>query len=361
MAIMKVNFSASAQAELVPAFEAYIRDYRTEAKASGTPLVVNASASLTEKGKIVDFLAKREITRLAGLPSGEQLTDAEAVQHPGYRWAFNAVVTRLISGVLPGVIREDLGGLAEVSVSGRDNSVTFVTKSSHLYTVKSVGRSRRHVDAEKDFMGDLTLTPTMHEVTTTADLAKLRAGEESLAEYTAKIVLSIKNGIAVDCAALLNTVYTNSIAALKETGFTPTAFKNLATRVGALNGSKAVAYGTELALMNVLPTNEYLKVQLGAEFNRIGYLPVFLNTPLVALSQAIDWSSANYDFALPDDIILFIAQGMDKPFKIVLEDEGLLIQDPDFQNASLTVETSVQQGYAVGLVTGAHIGVMKLQ
>ncbi len=205
------------------------------------------------------------------------------------------------------------------------------------------------------------MTPVNHTITTQVDLYRVMCGEESLAEYAVKIILSIEAEIALDVAYAMQDSFDNRTANFKETAFTPNAFIELATRVSAANGgARAVAIGTAIGLSNILPTDDYLKMGLGETYNNIGYLPVFLNTPLIALQQRIDWSSADYDFAIDNDYIYFVSPGLQKLIQIVFEDEGLAITDETFSRGNLIQNASMHRGWVTALVTNAKHGVMKL-
>lgn len=187
------------------------------------------------------------------------------------------------------------------------------------------------------------------------------AGEESLADYAMKVILSIEAEIAIDIAYAMQESFDTRTANFKETGFTPVAFKTLAARVSAANsGKKAVAVGTEIGLSEILPTDDYLKLGLGETYNSIGYLPIFLNTPLLALAQKIDWTSADYDFAISDKYIYFVSPGVQKLIQVVFEDEGLYIVDDVFANGNLIQNASMHKGWVTGLITSGKHAVMKL-
>ena len=205
------------------------------------------------------------------------------------------------------------------------------------------------------------MTPVNHTITTQVDLYRVMCGEESLAEYAVKVILSIEAEIALDIAYAMQDSFDSRTANFKESGFTPDGFIKLATRVSAANGgAKAVAVGTAIGLSNILPTDDYLKMGLGETYNNIGYLPVYLNTPLIALQQRIDWSSADYDFAIDNNYIYFVSPGLQKLIQIVFEDEGLAITDDTFAHGNLIQNASMHRGWVTAIVTNAKHGVMKL-
>ena len=361
MAFTKITFSAEAQKDLIPAWRDYVNHYRKENYSAKAPVL--AGKTLAEKEALVNKMAMGEIGKVANFSSIDTtfIGNAQLSTNPMYRWAFFAVVNKMVDTVIPTVVAEDFYMFANVSTVGRGNSSQFVLKSSDLFEVSVNGNSRRHVNAQRQFSGERTLTPVNHTITTQVDLYRVMCGEESLAEYAMKVILSIEAEIALDIAYAMQASFDTRTANFKETGFTPASFKTLATRVGAANGGrKAVAVGTELGLMNILPQDDYLKLGLGETYNSVGYLPVHLGVPLLALSQNIDWASADYDFAINDNFIYFVSPGLQKLIQIVFEDEGLWISDDVFAHGNLIQNASMHKGWVTALVTNAKHGVMKL-
>ena len=358
MAFNKIMFSTAAEKDLIPAWKDYVNHYRKEN--FSTKKTVQGTASLADKEALVNKMAHAEIAKFANIDTSF-LGNAQMSTNPMFRWAFFAVVNKLVDIVIPDVVAEDFYQFADVSVVGKGNSGKFTIKSSDLFEVSVNGNSRRHINAQKQFTGEKTLTPVNHTITTQVDLYRVMAGEESLADYAMRVILSIEAEIAIDIAYAMESAFDTRTAHFKENGYTPVAFKTLATRVAAANGGrKAIAVGTELGLMNVLPQDDYLKLGLGETYNSVGYLPVFLNTPLIALSQKIDWSSADYDFAINDKLIYFVSPGVQKLIQVVFEDEGLYIADDVFANGNLIQNASMHKGWITGMITNSKVGIMKL-
>lgn len=358
MAFNRIKFSTEVGKDLIPAWKDYVNHYRKEN--FSTKKTVNNTKTLAEKEKLVNKIAFSEIAKFANMDTSF-VGQAQMSTNPMYRWAFFAVVNKLVDIVIPDVIAEDFYQFANVSTVGRGNSGKFTIKSSDLFMVTINGNSRRHVAAQRQFTGEQTLTPVNHTITTQVDLYRVLAGEESLAEYAIKIILSIEAEIALDIAFCMQDSFNTRTANFKEAGFTQIAFKTLASRVSAANGGrKAIALGTEVGLSEIMPTDDYLKLGLGESYNSIGYLPVFLNTPLIALAQKIDWTTPDYDFAISDKFIYFVSPGMQKLIQIVFEDEGLYIPDDVFANGNLIQNASMHKSWATGLITNSKHAVMKL-
>lgn len=360
MAFNKITFSEQAERDLIPAWKDYVNHYRKEN--FSTKKVVNTTKTLAEKEALVNKAAFAEIKKHANIADTDFLGKVQMSTNPMYRWAFFAVVNKLVDTVIPDVVAEDFYSFADVSTIGKGDSGKFNLKSNDLFSVQVAGNSRRHVYAQRQFTGEVTLTPVNHAITTQVDLYRVLVGEESLAEYATKVILSIEAEIALDIAYCMQDSFDTRTANFKTTGFAPEAFVTLATRVSAANGGKkAIAVGTELSLMNVMPQDDYLKLGLGETYNSIGYLPVFLNTPLIALAQKIDWSSADYDFAISNNFIYFVSPGMQKLIQVVFEAEGLYITDDVFSHGNLIQNATMHKGWVVGMITNNKHGVMKLK
>lgn len=357
MAFKTVTFSQDGEKNLIPAWKDYVNNYR--AVNFSVKKSYDTSKTLDEKEVLVNAAIDREIANLMKVDCS--FVDKEAyVTNPTYQWAKFAVINKLVDMIIPDVVREDYMQIANTQTIGYGDSALFDIKSGDLFTVVKNGNSRRHVEAQRQFTGQKALVPVNHTITTEVDWYRVMAGKENNAEYAMKVVLSIESEIATDIMAAVKDSFSTLTANFKENAYSETAFKKLAARVGAANGgAKAVAIGTELGLGTILPTNDYLKMGLGETYAKVGYLPVFKNVPLIALAQKIDWSSADYDFALDDSYIYMISPQTQKLVQVVFEGGTLSIADGQFANSNLTQKVSLHTRFVVGLITNAKYGIMK--
>ena len=357
MAFKTVTFSQDGEKNLIPAWKDYVNNYR--AVNFSVKKSFDTSKTLDEKEVLVNAAIDREIANLMKVDCS--FVDKEAyVTNPTYQWAKFAVINKLVDMIIPDVVREDYMHIANTQTVGYGDSAVFDIKSGDLFTGVKNGNSRRHVEAQRQFTGQKAVVPVNHTITTEVDWYRVMAGKENNAEYAMKVVLSIESEIATDIMAAVKDSFSTLTANFKENAYSETAFKKLAARVGAANGgAKAVAIGTELGLGTILPTNDYLKMGLGETYAKVGYLPVFKNVPLIALAQKIDWSSADYDFALDDSYIYMISPQTQKLVQVVFEGGTLSIADGQFANSNLTQKVSLHTRYAVALITNAKYGIMK--
>lgn len=345
--------------DLFKAWGDYFNHYR--AVNFGINKDYDKNRSLDEKAEKLNRAIHAEINKFAGTPSETVISERIWQTSPQYRWAAFAVVNALVDMVIPDVVADAYGRFSEIRNIGYGDSAVFDIKSSDLFYVTKNGNNRRHVTAQRQFTGQTSLIPQSNSITVQLDVYRILCGKENLAEYAMKVALSIESEIAKDVYVALSDSYNSLTANFKEAAFTQDAFLKLRNRVSAANGgSRVYVYGTDIALSGILPENDYLKMGLGETYNSIGYLPVYMNTSLIAFPQKIDWTSSDYEFALADDELFFIASNSQSLVKIVFEGETISIADSQYANANLTQDVTMHKKWVVGIVTNSKYGIMKL-
>ena len=349
--------------DLFKAWGDYFNHYR--AVNFGINKDYDKNRSLDEKAEKLNRAIQAEINKFAGTPSETVISERIWQTSPQYRWAAFAVVNALVDMVIPDVVADTYGRFSEIRNIGYGDSAVFDIKSSDLFYVTKNGNNRRHVTAQRQFTGQTSLIPQNNSITVQFDVYRILCGKENLAEYAMKVALSIESEIAKDVYVALSSSFDNLTGNFKKAGFTLDAFLKLRNRVSAANGgSRVYVYGTDIALSGILPENEYLQMGLGVglaeTYNSIGYLPVFMNTSLIAFPQKIDWTSSDYEFALADNELFFIASNSQSLVKIVFEGETISIVDSQYANANLTQDVTLHKKWVVGIVTNSKYGIMKI-
>lgn len=140
MRLDRITFSTATEKDLIPAWKDYVNHYRKEN--FGTKKLITTTKSLVEKEALVNKVASAEIARFANVDTSF-VGKAAMTSNPTYKWAFFAVVNKLVDIVLPDVVAEDFYMFADVTTVGRGNSNKFIMKSCDLFEVSVNGNSRR--------------------------------------------------------------------------------------------------------------------------------------------------------------------------------------------------------------------------
>jgi hypothetical protein len=351
--------SFSNNVDLFKAWGDYFNHYRVVNY--GKTLDYDNTVSLDEKAVKLTKAINAEVNKLTGYSADSIIPENVWKMSLDYRTKAYAIVNALVDMVLPDIVEDAYGKFTETRNLAYGDSAVFDIKSSDLFYVTKNGNGRRHVTAQKQFTGQTALIPTNHSITVQADIYRILCGKEDLAQFAVKVALSIEAEIAKDIYATLSGAYDSLTTNFREAAFTRDAFIKLRNRVAAANGGANVSvYGTNLALADVLPSNEYLKMELGQQYNQVGYLPVYMNTSLISLPQKIDWTSEDYDFAISDDELFFIASPSQSIVKLVLEGDTITVQDAMLANANMTQDITLHKRWATGIVTNSKFGIMHI-
>lgn len=347
---------ANGKLDLYEAWSDYFNHYRAITFKANVDY--DNSISFEEKTKRLHNAIEERIAEIAGV-NNTSFSDAVWRTNPNYRWATFAVIGSMIDMVIPDVVANDFMQFAEVRNGGFGDNFVFDIASSDLFIVTKSANGKRHTSAQKQFTGQTVLIPEPRMVTVEEDLYRILCGKRNLAEYTMKCALAMEKELSIDVYKAINDTYATLPANFKEASFTDEGFVKLAQRVQAANGgARCVVFGTKLALSKILPANDYLKMQLGEAYNRMGYLSTFMGVDLFEIPQKIDDTAGDYSFALEDDKLYFISTGVQKLVKIGFEGETITITDGQYANANLTQATTLIKRWGVGVATNAKYGIM---
>jgi len=350
-----VKFS-NGETDVYKKFGDYFNHYK--AVTYGAKVDYDNSVSFEEKGDKLHKAIELEISKVAGV-NNTMFSDAVWRTNPQYRWGAFAVIGGMIDMIIPDTIASDFYQFAQVKSVGFGDTLSFDVPTGDLFTITKAGNGKRHAFAQRQYNATQVLNPENHMITVEEDLYRVLAGKRNLAEYAMKAAIAIETEITVDIYTAIADTYSSLAANFKETSFTQNGFIKLCQRVQAANkNSKVIVYGTKLALSQILPTNDYLKMQIGSEYVKVGYLRNFLGADIIEIPQKIDWAGGTYDFALAEDKLYFISAGVNSIVKIGFEGETLTITDNQYANATLAQTTTMHKRWATGVITSAKYGIM---
>lgn len=361
-----VNFAAG-DTTLYEAFQDYWNQYRTsvgtkkfsysETDNQGKPI------SFVEKELMLNSLLKREIGKRAGVDFTAQPLE-QIVTHPMVAWAAFAVVSQLIDAVLPDTIMDSIGAYTDLRTAGFGDSFRFQIKPRDLFAVSRAGRlGMREAEVHKQFDGEVTVVPEMHQITVGVSLYRVLTGQESLANFTAKAIKSIETAMNKDAydvfaAAMAALSSTPTASALLIAGYSQASLTKLGQRVSAWSGGAApMILGTKMALANILPDDGNYRYTLDSPFVQIGYLRHAYGMDILELPQVADWRTFGA-LALSDSYIWIVAPGTDKLVKLCLEGSTMSNVSGTFSAATLMQNATFWKSWKAAVATSSIAAVI---
>ena len=316
--------------------------------------------SFAEKEAKMNEDLLNEIQRVSGQSIPQGISQAQFANNPMIVWASFAVVNAMIDTVLPRTIIDSIGIYTEIRNVGFGDSATFDIKPRDLFTVSNGGRGQKQAMVQKQFPTTRAITATPHYITVGVSLYRVLSGQESLAEFTRKAVISIEREMTVDAYTAMATGL-NAVTVpekLKITGYTQDALLTLCQTVSAYNnGATASIVGTTKALSKILPAGATMYSMVGD--SRIQLIKDFFEYPIIKLGQVAS-NDGNFGLKLDDTKLYVISTSQDKLVKGVIEGSTLTNTDATMQNANLTQNATLIKNWEFEVITNAIAGSITL-
>ena len=367
-----INFAAGDQSRVhfFEEFKDYWNQYRTENGpkdkhyAFSTVDAENKPITFSEKEALLNAHLKREIGKLAGVDFSTMPME-QWVTNPQVKWATFAFVDQMIDSVLPDTIIDSIGPFSDVRTGDFGSTFVFDVKPRDLFQVSGAGFGMRTAEVRKQYDGQVTVNPVMHQMAVGVNLYRVLTGQESLAWFIAKAIKSIETAMArevydVFAAAMLNLSATPVATALQVSGYSQDAVAYLSQRVQAWSGgSTPLMLGTKRALGKVFPDDANYRYDVESEFVKIGYMRQISGVSTYELPQVADWSSP-FATVLSDSYLYIIAPGTDKLVKLCIEGGTMSNTTDTFAQATLTQDTNIWKKFKAAVVTSSVAAVIDL-
>jgi hypothetical protein len=334
-------------------------------KTRTTPDGKTVEISFSEKEDKLNAELRKEIMRIAGIPSTEGLPLEAWATHPTLRWASFAVVSALVDMILPETMIDTIGMYTDVRNIGWGDSAAFDIKPRDLFVVSKVGRAKRTTELHKQYEGQVTVTPEPRQLAVSTSLYRVLAGKESLSELVMKAVRSLETQMTYDVygafATAMDAISNTASTGLRVAGYSQAEFVRLSQTVSAWNGgAKAVAIGTQAALANILPADANYRYDLvDSEYVKLGFIRNFQQTDIIMLPQVADYATP-FGLKLADNRIWFVSPSAQKLVKLVLEGSMLAYTDDVYKNANLMQNSNLVKSYGAAIATNAVAGTITL-
>lgn len=316
------------------------------------------SCSLAKKAEQINESYFAEVERLSGVKRTADNADAW-MSHPNVRWSNFAIINAVVNAVLPAYVTASLAPFVDFKTVGYGDIVKVKVMPRTLYTVSRGGHGERTTFRQKKYAGDVVIAPVEHIVTVYADMYRVLAGKEDIADFVRTVVISIETDMNKEAVSALNT----GLAAasypsqfIVSGAFSTSNLLTLAQRVQAYNnGAKPLIMGTASALANVVPdsTLGYRMVADGA-YGSVKYLRDFYGFDLYEIPQIP--TGVNYGLALSDNVLYVVSPAVGSKVVTGAMSTTLTNSNQFYDNADLTQNFTMRKDYDFEFVGAAFAG-----
>lgn len=314
--------------------------------------------SYEEKEKLFNDSLVDEAIKKSGMGT-TGFSKERLMSNPNVKWATYELISETLDIIIPQTVLDDFYKIAETRNGGFGDNFIFHVPNPSLFVVSKSANGINFGQPQKLFSSDMPLTPVSRSIDIEEDYYRVLAGKTNFGEWVTRVALSFETQLSVDVYNAFNNSFSSLPTNLKVAGYTDTALMNLAATVEAANnGAKCIMMGTKVALGKVLPSNDYLKMQLGQEYNTLGYLSNFRGIDAMVIPQKLQPNTTT--LALDDNSIYFVSLGVNRPVKIAFEGQTLITETNPQDRADNAIAQHVEKRYEVGLISSARYGILHI-
>jgi hypothetical protein len=314
----------------------------------------------------MNALLNSKIVEYCAASSGMSL---EATKGPMARNStiFKEKLFQIVSLALPTVIsavtQYAFAQFADVRNVGWGDTAHFSIKSREISTVNTTNKAARRGGIQRTYQSDMTIVPTSREMTVALDWYLFITGRMDMGDWMVRIALGFSTDINYRIYKQIDDAYGSLNAAFKAGSFTDVNWLTMTEKISAANGGLPVtAFGMLSALGYVIPSNDYLKMQLGSTIAEVGYLGRYKGTNLVQIPATLKPGTVDdagaFTFLTDATRIYFFSLDAEKPVKIVFEGTPLSINESAESRADKQMLMSIAQCYEAKIATASVFGIM---
>lgn len=300
-----------------------------------------------------------EVNAKSGV-NAEGLSTEALLSHPSYRWSFMSVTDAVINAILPNILTDTIGLIADLRFVSLGDIVKFKIMPNQFFTVSKGGTGERTIHRQKDFAADVVISPVEHIVTVYVDMYRVMAGKEDIVDFVRRVVLAIEQSMYADILDALTT----GLAAIPQGTYNVTgAFDmgklvKMAETVEVYNaGSRPMIVGSATALMKVLPDSTLgYRGNFDANGGSIELIKNVYGYDVMRLKNA---ASKAGGLVLPDDTVFVVSPAVDKLVKVVVSN-ALTNSNQFYDAADISQNYTARKSWEAVFATAAKEGVYKI-
>lgn len=274
--------------------------------------------------------------------------------------AFMSVVDATVNAILPNILTDTIGLIADLRFVSLDDIVKFKIMPNQFFTVSKGGTGERTIHRQKDFAADVVISPVEHIVTVYVDMYRVMARKEDIVDFIRRVVLAIEQSMYADILDALTT----GLAAIPQGTYNVTgAFDmgklvKMAETVEVYNaGSRPMIVGSATALMKVLPDSTLgYRGNFDANGGSIELIKDVYGYDVMRLKNAAAKAGG---LVLPDDTVFVVSPAVDKLVKVAVSN-ALTNSNQFYDAADISQNYTMRKNWEAVFATAAKAGVYKI-
>jgi hypothetical protein len=339
--------------KLVTCIEDYAKHSYNEG--AGTPVFsVDAKYSKIEKAQTIQDLYLSEIARRSGKSLASVDGDVFAYSSFDDVAKMGAFVTAiLVDTVYPIYLNQSgLAMMSEFHQVGYGGVAEFEVKDHSIYNVSKMGRRQKHTKVQEKKKNNKVIKTDMYGLTTAVTLPQIMLGDAMIADEAVKMALSFNHHIY----KLVLNKFIASAEAITDSNFkidsyTEETFLTILRKGSAINGSKMTIVGDAVALKDLLPASNSVRILLTDAYNTtLGYMDVWNTYNVIGFDAVADDTESSGILGLPTDRIYGVPNDGSKLIHVAIGSTRTNT-DEMYANDNLAILSTLAKEIGVDLAT----------
>ena len=339
--------------KLVACIEDYAKHSYNEASQKDV-FTVDSKYTKIEKAQTIQDLYISEVARRSGKTLAQCDGDVQTYASFDDVAKMGAFVTAiLVDTVYPIYMNQSgLAMLAEFHQVGYAGVAEFEVKDPSIYTLSKMGRRQKHTKVQEKKKNNKVIGTDMYGLTTAVTLPQIMLGDAMIADEAVKMALSVNHHIY---KLVLNKFIAKAEAItdvnFKIDSYTEETFMEILRNGSAQNGSPMVIVGDKIALKDLLPASQSVRILLTDAYNReLGYMDMWNGYNVIGFDVVADDSASNGILGLATNRIYGIPNDGTKLIHVAIGSTRTNV-DEMYANDNLAILSTLAKEIGVELAT----------
>lgn len=319
---------------------------------------VDSKYTKVEKAQTIQDLYLSEIARRSGKTLAS--VDGDVYTYASFDDVakMGAFVTAImVDTVYPIYLNQTgLARLAEFHPVGYGGVAEFEVKDPSLYTLSKMGRRQKHTKVQEKKKNNKVICTDMYGLTTAVTLPQIMLGDAMIADEAVKMALSVNHHIyKLVLNKFIDKAEAITDANLKIDSFTEETFLTILRKGSAMNGSKMLIVGDAVALKDLLPASQSVRILLTDAYNTtLGYMDVWNTYDVIGFDVVADDTASSGILGLPTNRIYGIPNDGTKLIHVAIGSTRTNV-DEMYANDNLAILSTLAKEIGVELATSRKV------
>lgn len=344
--------------DIVVAFSELVSDFRNK-----------KSDSKEYKDKNAIFC--ESISKYCVEGAGLNWTDSSMLKNPqityntNFTTKFSTILAEMITPIVPALVSSEYNRFFDVTHVGWGDSAKYEVESNELFIVYDMAEGIARQNQQTAYNTEYSVQAHKKTISTFVNLYHVAAGKLDWGLFGAKVARSFEAYIMASVVKAMTKTVTDAnklgIGGYLKAGTDATTWIELGQLVRAANNSDVYAIGTLGALSKIVPDEAGFRFAPSDDLVTVGYLPSYKQIPMVQLDNAIIPGTINTaapKLLIQDDYIFFIPMGFNKPIKIAIEGENVVVTPDPMTTKDGTLGLTMSMYIGIDAIVGSKFGIL---